>query len=138
MESHLTHQAVTNISTITTTTTTKTTTSVAATDDIRICLIPENDVRCDRLEENWLGLTDSKTNTMQDGGDSNSLGLHLLHPEADIRCNVSPNRPLDKAQDWLCMSVHLCVTLLLFSRSRQSSVFSGRSMGLSMQHLVFR
>ena len=84
MESRPTHQALTNISTITTTTTTKTT-CVAATDDIRVCLIPE--VSYYRLEENMLGFPDSETNTLQDGGDSNSLGLHLLHPEADIRYN---------------------------------------------------
>ena len=93
MESHLTHQAVTNISTITTTTATKTTTRVAATDDIKIYVIPEVDVKChNQLEENWLGFPESDTNTMQDGGDSNSLGLHLLHPEADIRYNAFPQR----------------------------------------------
>ena len=91
MESHLTHQAVTNISTITTTTTTKTTTRVAATDDIKISVIPEVDVKChNQLEENWLGFPESETNTMHEGGDSQSLGIHLLHPEADIRYNIFP------------------------------------------------
>ena len=91
MESHLTHQAVTNISTITTTTTTNTTTRVAATDDIKISVIPEVDVKChNQLEENWLGVLESDTNTMQEGGDSQSLGIHLLHPEADIRYNIFP------------------------------------------------
>ena len=84
MESQPTHQALTNISTITTTTTMNT--CVAATDDIRVCLLPEVSVH--RLEGNWLGFPDSETNTLQDGGDSNSLGLHLLHPEADMRYNV--------------------------------------------------
>ena len=87
MESHVTHQTITNISTsTTTTTTTKKTTCVAATDDIRISLMSVADVRCDgQLGEDWLGFPDSETQKRQEGAGSHSLGFPLLHLESDLR-----------------------------------------------------